>query len=106
MPGPRVHIDAEWLRDAYDTRGMSLSAIAAETGASASTVCRRMRAYGLPTRAPGSRSTRHDPHLTAADVVTGRYLTEAIRRGFSAAQIGRDTGLNSSTVLRHLRAHG
>jgi transcriptional regulator of acetoin/glycerol metabolism len=47
MPGARVTIDAEWLRVAYITQGLSLSAMSAESGVTISTLHRRLKVHGI-----------------------------------------------------------
>src|SRR5450755_2059804 len=108
MPGPRVHVDADWLRDAYVTRGLSLSAISAESGVTITTLHRRLKALGIPARPKGIAPdpARRDPALTAAQVLTATYLARAQREGLSAVQVAKATGFGPDTVARHLRAHG
>ena len=65
-----------------------------------------VRAYGIPARAQGIRSTRRDPSLRAADVLTARYLAKAQRKGLRASDVAKATGFAPGTVAKHLRAHG
>lgn len=48
----RAKLDPDWLRDAYEQRGLSVYAIAAETGVSKSSVHRAVRRLGLTKKAP------------------------------------------------------
>jgi hypothetical protein len=89
-PGPRVLVAADWLRDAYVNRGLSLSAISAEIGGSMSTIHRRLKAYGIPTR---PRGIGPSPASESGTVLTGGYLTDAQHYGLSAGEIAhRATG--------------
>jgi transposase len=58
-PGPAyIPIDPDWLRDAYETDGRSIRAIASELGTSRNTVWRSLQRFGIEPRT--RRKERHE----------------------------------------------
>jgi hypothetical protein len=45
---PRIHIDPDWLRDAYVVQGRSCADIGGDVGANPNTIDRRLHALGIP----------------------------------------------------------
>lgn len=48
--GKRARLDPDWLREAYEQRGLSIYAIAAEAGCGKSSVSRALRRLGITIR--------------------------------------------------------
>jgi transcriptional regulator with XRE-family HTH domain len=102
----RIEIDPGWLRDAYIVRGMSMSQIGRELGASPKTVHRRLHILGIPVRAPGAVGSR-SPHIRPEDVLTMKFLSDAIgRKRMSLSEISRQTGITQGTVGRYAHRYG
>lgn len=82
--------DPNWLSDRYDTKGLSLDAIAAELGVAASTVRAAMDRHDLPTRTDRLR----DAHWLADTV--GRNGVDGV---------ADELGVTPATVRRWMARH-
>ena len=60
---PRHRINADWLREQYIDKRRTMPDIAAETGASPTTIARLVHQYAIPPRGRGTPS--HRKRLTA-----------------------------------------
>jgi hypothetical protein len=104
---PIVDIDPDWLRDAYVGRGRSCADIGREVGVSATTIDRRLHALGIPARDPGVVGGRRDPLVLPGDMLTKKFLSDALgRKKLSLRQIGRQTGFSAATVSSYAHQHG
>jgi hypothetical protein len=85
---PKIEIDPDWLRDAYVVQGRSCADIAREVGANPNTVNRRLHALGIPVRSPWATRARGDPDSRPEDVLTKKYLSEALgKKTLTAVQV-------------------
>lgn len=83
-----IEVDREWLRKKYLYEKLAIAQIAALVGCSPSSISRRLRAAGLPTRGRGGGSTAAalHPHKLAGDspllrrTLIGRNSVERARR--------------------------
>ena len=104
---PRIRIDPGWLRDAYVVEGRSCADIGREMGASPNTIDRRLHALGIPVRTPGEVGARRDPLVVPRDVLTRKFLSDALgRKKLSLKQIARQTGFSVQTVSRYAHRYG
>jgi DNA-binding CsgD family transcriptional regulator len=102
---PKIHIDPDWLREAYVVRGRSYADIGREFGANANTVHHRLYAYGIRVRRPSATRARSD--RLPEDVLTEKYLSDALGKGkLSRGQIAEQTGFSLGTVNNYVRRHG
>jgi uncharacterized protein YerC len=104
---PKVHIDPGWLRDAYLVQGRSCADIGREVGASPNTIDRRLHALGIPVRTPGEVGGRRDPLVIPKEVLTKKFLSDALgRKKLSLIQIAGQTGFSVQTVSRYAHRFG
>jgi transcriptional regulator with XRE-family HTH domain len=103
----KIEIDPGWLRDAYVVQQMSCAEIGRELGAAPKTVHRRLGILGIPLRAPGVVGGGRDPQIRPEDVLTKKFLADAIRRKrMTLTEISRQTGITPGTVGRYAHRYG
>jgi len=88
--------DAAWLRDKYQTQGISAADIAAELGRSRQTVGKALREHGIPNRR--ARPSKLDDAAWLRD----QYQT----RGRRLVDVAGEAGCAPETVKEALREHG
>jgi hypothetical protein len=93
-PKVRVNLDRNWLETQYEIRRLTIPEIAALTDCSISTISRRLKAYDIPLRPPGSGSEPMAlrPLIDAGDsvllkrVLIGRHAYSRARRFLTACE--------------------
>jgi hypothetical protein len=106
-PGPRVVLDAEWLRRRYEVDRAPVTTIAAEAKVVPRTIARAVQRLGL-TRTSMVRATRR-PHRHAdrPGGIDSKWLRKRyVDDGLTIARIAREVGVCTTTVHRALVVHG
>ncbi len=95
-------LTAEYLEAAYVEDAMTVEAIAAEVGTTASTVVRWLAANDIPRR-------RHQPgvdNLLYEELLTAEFMARRLGERASLTDIAREAGCTITAVQAALRRHG
>jgi transposase-like protein len=106
-PGPRVVLDAEWLRRRYEVDRAPVATIAAEAKVTARTIDRAVQRLGFSRTSMVRAPRRPHPHADRPGGIDSKWLRKRyVDDRLTIATIAREVGVSTTTVHRALVVHG